>query len=167
MFRIHPPAKISKQAQEGHYSFQKLKGNWNMTQLGLRFLKHTSILSGEDNTQKPFEFSFCSLFFASVSSCSDVGVEWNGNATLIQAVFMNQVLQGIKIPKLLWLLRLWFVLSQGILRRRRGMETQQWIFHGMTILCLATQTGAALKYSKLNTSCSATKAHQHKSVPTS
>lgn len=92
MFRIHPSAKISRQAQEGHYSVQKLKGNWYMTQLGLSFLKQTSILSGEDNTQKPSEFSFCSFFFASVSSCSDVGGEWNGNATLNQAVHMNQVL---------------------------------------------------------------------------
>lgn len=35
---------------------------------------------------------------------------------------------------------------------------------GMTILCLAAQTGAALKYSQFNTSRSATKARQHKST---
>lgn len=63
-----------------------------MTQLGLSFLTQTSILSGKDSTLKPFEVSFCSFFFASVSSCSDAGVEWSGNATLIQAVYMNQVL---------------------------------------------------------------------------
>ena len=52
-----------------------------MTQLGLRLLEQTVIFNGEDNTQKPFEFPFCSFSFAPIfSSSRDLGMECKPNS---------------------------------------------------------------------------------------
>lgn len=49
--------------------------------------------------------------------------------------------------------------------QQRGMETEQRIINGMTILSSGAHTGTGLKYSQFNTtSCSVTKASQHNCV---
>lgn len=61
-----------------------------MTQLGLRLLEQTAIFNREDNTQKPFEFPFCSFSFVPIlSSSRDVGVERKPNSH--QVVYLNYV----------------------------------------------------------------------------
>lgn len=59
-------------------------------------------------------------------------------------LYKNHVLKGISILKLLQLLKFWTVLSQGILGlHQRGMETQQQILSGMTILFELPKLGQA------------------------
>lgn len=131
-----------------------------MTQLLLILLEQTVIFNGEDNTQKPSQFPFCSFSFAPVlSSSRDAGMECKPNSH--SSSIHEPCIRGNKYPEIVMAQVLACTLTGHTEIKQRRVETQPQTRNGMPMLCSVAQTGDGLKHSEFNTtSCSAAKASQ-------